>query len=180
MKFKFAIIAALAAALVNAQETCSCKAMPTFTAKASDGKTYTKEVLTAKPTVLVFIKPGCPHNPQGMKDFNRLHKALGDKVQFVGIATGDATKVGQLVKQFSVSFPVIADADKSITQAFNANHSLDFGLICAKDKRLAKLWDGYSAAFFKEMTASLPEHGGPKVKLDLASYPAQRKSGCSL
>src|SRR5947209_6949953 len=49
---------------------------PAFSAKASDGKTYTLKDLTAKkPAFLYFVKSTCGSNPMAVKLFARVYKA---------------------------------------------------------------------------------------------------------
>lgn len=160
------------------EEACACKAMPHFSIAATNGKTYTDKKLTAKPTVVVFLSAGCPHNPKAMNDLNRLAGQLGSQVQFVGVTNLGLASAKTYAKTLGAKFPILADVRKSVITGFGAQHSLDIAIVCAKDKRVAKVWDGYSQATLKELVDSLPEHGGPKLKLDLSAYPVHKHSGC--
>lgn len=175
-----AIVSLGAFALTRAEEPggCQCHPMPSFKVAGTDGKTYTQDSLCAKTTVVVFLKAGCPHNAKAAPDLNRFAKQLGPKVAFVGVTDLDVPKAKALVKELKLNFPVLADAKKSIVSGFGATHGLDLAVVCPKDRKVAKVWNGYSATILKEVVASLPEHGGPALKLDLSSYPKGRASGC--
>jgi len=175
----FVITLALATAFAQ-EENCKCKAMEGFSVKATDGKTYTKDTLCAKNTIVVFLSAGCPHNPKAAPDFNKLSAQLGKDVRLVGVTNLDVAKAKKYASELKLNFPLLADADKAIISSFGAKHSLDLALVCAKDKKVANVTEGYSKGIVEEIIASLPHHGGPKLKLNLSTFPATKKSGCSL
>lgn len=160
-------------------ETCPCKPLPSFSLSASNGKTYTKEMLSAKPTVVVFLKAGCPHNPKATVDFNRFMTSIGKNVNFVAVTNLDAAAASKYAKELKANFPLLADKNGKLVAAFGATKSLDLGVICSKDKKIVKTWSGYSQQTLKEIVAALPQHGGKALKLSFAGYPAKRQSGCS-
>lgn len=167
-------------AMVQAQEeACACKAMPTFRVTGTDGKIWSQTTITNRPTVVVFLKAGCPHNAKGVADMNRLRSALGDKVGFVGVTDLPLADAKRLARDLGVQFPVLPDPAKTIVNGFAAGHSLDIALTCPEDKRIANSWEGYSQDILKELVAAIHEHGGPQVRLDYSAFPAGLQSGCS-
>lgn len=154
--------------------------LPSFSLSGTDGKTYTKAVIEAKTTLIVFLAKGCPHNKKAVADLNRMSKSVGADRRFLGVVNADMAATRALAKDLKFSFPLVADPGKTLTRAFEATHSLDIGLICSHDKLIAGLWNGYSRAYVQEIWRELPMHGGSKVAIDASAFPVARQSGCSL
>lgn len=173
---KLTLILPLFVACASAQE--ACKPIPSFSLKATDGKTYTQKEFAAKPTVVIFLKKGCPHNPKSAPDFNKLPGLFGAKVNVVAITDADLATAKAYAKEIKLTVPIIADAKLSVINAFGAKRSLDMAITCAHDKMIAQMWEGYSQATLKELVASLPGHGGPKLTVNLSGFPAKKQSGC--
>lgn len=157
-----------------------CRDIPTFSALATNGKTFTSKSIANKTTVVVFLANSCPHNPHAVPDLNRLAKQFGKGVQLLGVVNADAATAKAYAQELKLSFPLIADGDRKIIKGFGAKHSLDLALICAKDKKIAEVTDGYSRATIQHVFDVLPAHGGPTLKPDLKAYPVKKMSGCGL
>jgi peroxiredoxin len=173
---KLALILSLVVTVASAQE--ACKPLPTFSLKATDGKTYTQKEFASKPTVVIFLKKGCPHNPKSAPDFNKLPGLLTNKVNVVAITDADLETAKKYAKEIKLNLPLLADPKLSVIKAFGAKRSLDMAITCAHDKMIAQIWEGYSQESLKSLVASLPGHGGPSVKPDLSGFPAKKQSGC--
>ncbi len=173
---KLTLILPLVVAFASAQE--ACKPLPTFSLKATDGKTYTQKEFAAKPTVVIFLKKGCPHNPKSAPDFNKLPAMFGKKVNVVAITDADLATAKTYAKEIKLTVPLLADAKLSVINAFGAKRSLDMAITCAHDRKIAQMWEGYSQETLKELVASLPGHGGPILKVNLSGFPSKKQSGC--
>lgn len=121
-----AIAAALAAAPAFAALQPGAKA-PDFTAQASlGGKVYTfsmKDALKKGPVVLYFypaaFTPGCTIEAHefadAMDDFKKLHATV------IGVSRDDIDKLNKFsVSECRSKFPVAADTDGKITEAYDA------------------------------------------------------------
>ncbi|QYK54459.1 MAG: redoxin domain-containing protein [Fimbriimonadaceae bacterium] len=171
--------AILATASLSPQEDpCLCSPLPSFSLKASDGKTYTQESVVKKNTVVVFLAAGCPHNPKAAKDLNHLKSLLGDKVAMVGMTNMAGDKVKAYAEELGLKFPLISDSKGTVIEKFGATHSLDLALVCKEDRKIGKTWSGYNQTILTELFKELPKHGGPAMKVDLSSFPTARQSGC--
>ncbi len=173
---KLALFLLLVVACASAQE--ACKPLPTFSLRATNGKTYTQKEFATKPTVVIFLKKGCPHNPKSAPDFNRLAEMLGKKVNVVAITDADLATAKAYAKEIKLNVPLIADAKLSVINAFGAKRSLDMAITCTHDKRVAQMWEGYSQESLKELVASLPGHGGPSLNIKFDGFPTKKQSGC--
>lgn len=165
------------AALSMGQE--AGKSIPLFKIKGTDGKVYTNETVAKKPTVIVLLMKGCPHNPKAAPDFNRLRASFGSKADVIGLVVGKPPEMAAYAKEIKADFPLLADPSGDLVHAMGGRHSLDLALVSAKDKMIAKTWDGYDRKIIGEIIADLPGHGGPKLKVDLTKYPGSRRSGCA-
>jgi peroxiredoxin len=175
----FTLVVSSVAANAGLQEACECKPLPKFSAKASDGKTYSSTELVKKPTVVFFLKAGCPHNPKSAPLLNKLKAAIGPKVNFVAVTNLTQAEAAKYAKELGTSFPLLADADKKIVKGFGVSNSLDFALLCPDDKKVAKTWHGYNRKIMGEFLTELANHKGPKkVAFDLNSVPKGLQSGC--
>ncbi|MBS1706782.1 MAG: redoxin family protein [Armatimonadetes bacterium] len=172
------LTAAITAANSAPEEGCQCKAMPKFSLKGSDGKTYTQDSLTKAPTVVLFLKEGCPHNPKAVEAFNKLRSGMNGKVSFYAVTNATAANAKKMAGEFKAAFPILSDTSKAVVKGFGATRTGDFALLCSDDKRVAKLWNGYSQQSFKELLTALPEHHGPKISMDLSKFPTAKQSGC--
>jgi peroxiredoxin len=173
---KLTMILPFVVACASAQE--ACKPLPTFSLKATNGKTYTQRDFSAMPTVVIFLKKGCPHNPKSAPDFNKLPAMLGKKVNVVAITDADLATAKAYAKEIKLNVPLIADAKLSVINAFGAKRSLDMAITCTHDKKVAQMWEGYSQESLKELVASLPGHGGPSLNIKFDGFPTKKQSGC--
>lgn len=181
MKTLIASLLVLASLPVMAQEKdCACKEAPKLAAKTATGKSAQAQLLAltkGKPAVLVFLTAGCPHNPKGTADMNRLAKLLGPKVPVVGITNLDPKLVPTYAKKLRAEFPILPDPSAKAILGYGATHSLDIALLC-DDGRVPKLWNGYDQGVLKQLLQEVAKHHGPVVKANLTAFPAERQSGC--
>ncbi len=167
-------------AITIQDEPCACKPLPSFSLKASDGNTYTQNSLVKKTTVVVFLAAGCPHNPKAAKDLNKFKSLLGSNVAMIGMTNMASDKVKAYATELGLKFPLISDSEGTTIQKFGVTHSLDLALICPADRKIGKTWNGYSKTILTDVLKEVPNHGGPKLNVDLSSFPASRQSGCGL
>jgi peroxiredoxin Q/BCP len=93
---------------------------PSFKLAASDGKTYSTEDLASQRYVLYFYPkadtPGCTTETCGFRDALAGYKSLN--VPVFGISPDPVKDVEKFAKKFDVNFPLLADADHSIAEAY--------------------------------------------------------------
>lgn len=146
----------------------------------TDGRTYTTATLAARPTVMVFLSHGCPHNPKSISDFNRWRTQLGQTVQFVGVLNANAATARSYARELKVNFPVLADPDRKLIDWAGATHSLDFAVLSARRGQLLKRWNGIQRSWIVEATNLLRRNGAPNVRITERSFTSARASGCGL
>ena len=168
------------AALLPLAAAAQSPALPSFSLKATDGKTYTQTSLTSRPTLVVFFTKSCPHNPKAMKMVKRLKADLGSQVGFAAMLKGPQEGALEYMNSLGANFAAIVEPDAKAMRAMGATHSLDLALISPKTKRVVKRWNGISRAHVQEAFQLLAQEGGPRLRPDFSAYPEALMSGCGL
>lgn len=155
--------------------------VPAFKLETSDGKTYTELQLTKMPSILLFLKDGCPHNEVVVQDFARLQKEFKGEIQVVAFMNSNAESVSKWGKKLKANFPIIADAKKVVIKGCGATHSADFTIVASKETpKFPKMWSGYSRKTVTEAVEVIAKHGY-KLKANKLTWMSEsRVSGCGL
>jgi peroxiredoxin Q/BCP len=93
---------------------------PDFTAPDQHGNNFTLSSLRGQKVALYFYPkddtPGCTAQACNLRDNEMQLAAQGIKV--VGVSTDDAASHGKFAQKYDLTFPLVADADKAIVQAY--------------------------------------------------------------
>lgn len=152
---------------------------PTFSGRASDGKTYSNATLktTQKATLIYFIGHTCPVNAQAVKYFNAVGAAYKGKVNFLGVIDTDAAGYKTWQGRFKAPYPVIYDPNLKIIEAFGAERSPWAVLVDSKGQVVDE-WHGYSVSFINGMSTKIASTAKtPVKKIDTAGAPTQTRYG---
>ncbi|ARU39773.1 hypothetical protein CCB80_00880 [Armatimonadetes bacterium Uphvl-Ar1] len=153
--------------------------VPEFNAKASNGKTFTQKSFTEKPTILVFLKLGCPANPSLTPALNSLQKDLGDSVQIIGVTVGSEVDAKGEAEKIKAKFPIIADQSAVLVNGFKATRSFDMSMVATKtEAKWPKLWEGLSQKNMAEIIDITQKHGHEFKTPNLETLPQTPKRGC--
>jgi peroxiredoxin len=173
------ILAGLAAALVvgaacaqsGVSGATSNSKAPDFSAKGSDGKTYTLKALTEKkPVFLYFVKRDCGSNPTSVPLFTKLYKAYEGKVNFLAVSNADADGYKGFVSDFGAPFVGILDPQKEIIHAYGIRASQTVVMVNPDGSR--KKFGGFGREALKDLNASMAAAAGVPVKsIDLSDAP---------
>jgi peroxiredoxin Q/BCP len=94
--------------------------LPDFDARTTDGTSVSTAALRGKPVVLYFFPkaftPGCTRETKGFRDEYPTLARQG--VHIVGVSTDPLDAQCRFAEWAGVPFPLIADADRSITTLF--------------------------------------------------------------
>jgi peroxiredoxin len=155
-----------------------------FQAVAHDrGRVSFADLSGDRPTVLVFVKDGCPCSVQFQPVFNRMARAFDGRVQFVGIIDGPLDVARQYARANDVPYSVLADADLAIIAQFEVKNAAYVALVEA-DGTLRSMWPGCSVSMCQDLcgkAADLCAAGGAaldRVALEFPEMPAPLTSGC--
>jgi thioredoxin-dependent peroxiredoxin len=95
---------------------------PHFSLPADDGGSVSLADLKGKPAVVYFYPrddtPGCTREACAFRDRKTELKKLG--VTVVGVSTDDVKSHGKFRDKYSLNFPLLADMDHSLAEAFGA------------------------------------------------------------
>jgi peroxiredoxin Q/BCP len=93
---------------------------PDFTAPDQHGQPFTLSSLRGQKVALYFYPkddtPGCTAQACNLRDNEAQLAAQGIRV--VGVSTDDTASHQKFVTKYDLAFPLVADADKSIVQAY--------------------------------------------------------------
>jgi peroxiredoxin Q/BCP len=93
---------------------------PDFTAPDQHGQPFTLSSLRGQKVALYFYPkddtPGCTAQACNLRDNEAQLVAQGIRV--VGVSTDDAASHQKFASKYELAFPLVADADKSIVQAY--------------------------------------------------------------
>ncbi|MCL7752032.1 peroxiredoxin [Guyparkeria hydrothermalis] len=94
---------------------------PDFSGQTTDGDTLTLANLRGQPLVLYFYPrdntPGCTTEARDFQAALPAFEAAGARV--VGVSNDDAASHRKFCDKQGIDFPLIADTDRSVSQAFN-------------------------------------------------------------
>jgi peroxiredoxin Q/BCP len=94
---------------------------PDFTAKDQNGKTVSLADFKGKTIILYFYPkddtPGCTAEACDFRD--NYQSLLGKGYQVIGVSTDDEKSHKKFETKYSLPFPLIADADKHIVEAYD-------------------------------------------------------------
>jgi peroxiredoxin Q/BCP len=180
MEFKTLALGAIAAATAMMGSQGVWKAgdrAPDFTAIDTNGKSHTLTSLLAQGDVfLYFISDTCPINAQAVKYFNRLSAAYKGKAQIIGVINTDKKGYAAWQKTFKAPFPVLLDPKLKVIRSYKANASP--WMVQVKDKKIARVWAGYSGPYLKEINEAMATAGDAAVaKVDFGGAPADYQFG---
>jgi len=85
-----------------------------------DGTPSSTAMFRGRPTVVNFWASNCPPCIAEMPEFEEVHQALGDRVDFVGMNTADVSREAavRLADQTGVTYPLADDTDSAVFRAF--------------------------------------------------------------
>ena len=93
---------------------------PDFTAQDQDGNTVSLSALRGQKVALYFYHkddtPGCTAQACNLRDNESQLAAQGIKVE--GVSTDDAASHARFAAKYDLNFPLVADADKAIVNAY--------------------------------------------------------------
>ena len=108
---------------------------PSFEGKDQNGKTIKLEGFKGKKVVLYFYPkddtPGCTPEACNLRDN---YKSLMDKgIQIIGVSADTEAKHQKFIEKYSLPFPLIADTEKEVIEAFG---------VWGEKKFMGKVYDG--------------------------------------
>ena len=168
-------------ALTLGMALCSqAQPVPEFKLKGSDNLNYTQASWVGKPTLVVFLKKGCPMNPEGAPYLNKLATRLKGSVRVVGFMNATLADTQAEVKKLKLSFPVVADPTKIVIGAVKAKRSFDLTVFAdKKSARFTNLWTGTSQKSVGEALAAIQKAGFQVKRPQLSFLGKENLRGCS-
>jgi peroxiredoxin Q/BCP len=126
---------------------------PSFSLKATDGKTVKLSDFKGQPVVLYFYPkddtPGCTKEACAFRDRQSELKKLG--VVVLGVSPDDVASHQAFTKKFELNFPLLADTDHAVAEKYgawrekNMYGKVSMGIqrstfLIDKDGKVAQVW----------------------------------------
>jgi len=154
-------------------------AVPEFRLSDSKGAVWTADSLTKKPSVLVFLKHGCPMSAKAAPVLNSLQRQLGESAQVIGVMNASPAEAQAAAKELKLTIPVLGDQGRTLIKGFGAARGLQFSVVATKEEaRWAKLWDGLGRAQIEDAFGLITKHGHALAPVNLQELPENALSGC--
>jgi peroxiredoxin len=166
------------AMLAAADERAGRRVDSTATEGTDGRRTSPAAVAADRPTVLVFLKDGCPCSEAAEPFFHRLHAAYGTRVAFLGVIDGDRSDARGWADRHRTPYPVLADPDRRFIRACGAERSAYVALV-AQGGSIERLWPGFSRGMLAELGRRLACISGVPESSGVSSgAPDELSSGC--
>jgi thioredoxin-dependent peroxiredoxin len=132
---------------------------PAFSLRDQSGKTHTLADYAGKPVVLYFYPkddtPGCTQETCDFRD--RLPQFTQHKAAVLGISILDEKSKAKFANKYSVTFPLLADADHAVAEKYGVwQEKSRYGrkymgiarttYLIAPDGKVAQRWDNVKVA----------------------------------
>ncbi len=114
--------------------------LPTFT-----GGTLSSAALAGKPTVLNFYASWCGVCNREMPDFQAVHIALGQGVNFVGVnpqSNDSDSSQAEMVARTGVTYPTVRDRNDDLLRLFNTSGALPTTLFIDASGKVVNVHNG--------------------------------------
>lgn len=156
------------------------KPAPDFTLSDQDGVQVTRADLKGgKPSVLFFIKDGCPCSIEAQPIFNDLARAYGGDAQFFGVIDGHAQEATTYLQANTVPFRLITDPTKGLMRAFKMEASASMALVDGNGQ-IVQVWPGYSKSTLRQLNFLLGALAKvPPREFNDRDAPEELTAGCS-
>lgn len=145
-------------------------AAPLVQGKNQDGHTWKLSSQIGKKIVLLYFypkddTPGCTREACGFRD--RLADLKKQNVEVIGVSFDDTDSHQQFIEKYKLNFPLIADTDGKIADAYGVRHpgkDVDrrVSFLIGLDGKIAHITDNPSAdAHLNEMKAAVEKLAKP-------------------
>lgn len=171
----------LTAKLIATAEGQTGNMAPVFSWQDEQGLTVnTKALNENKPLLIYFIDKECPCSRDAAVFINQLQHAYGKSLIVVGVINAPAEVATAWAQQTHARFPVIADAECAIIEAYQVESSAS-SILVAPGGLMARSNPGYNAAIIADLSNRIGQYTHlASADLNLKTAPTKLTSGCPL
>ena len=153
---------------------------PDFAVTDTDGTSHTLSDLTKTgPLFLYFVLEGCPCSIEAEPHYERLSKQFHGAVNFLAVSNAKEDAAKKWKTEFVVPFPVVSQPHLELMNQYAVQRSV-YCLLIGKDRKVIKMWPGYSASMLQEVNRMMAAATNkPVQKFDSSTAPQTMTSGCA-
>lgn len=143
------------------------------------GNNYENNVLKqGYPTLIFFIKSGCPCSMDAQPIFNNMAKAFGPNARFLGVFDDNAVEAKAFANLNQVTFPILLDQKHDWIEAYKMTASASMALVDGKGQ-IVQVWPGYSQSIIRQANFLLGTLAGcGPQEFDYSMAPKELTAGC--
>ncbi|MEQ1822008.1 MAG: redoxin domain-containing protein [Fimbriimonadaceae bacterium] len=157
----------------------SARVAPEFRLPDGTGAKHSLNEFLDKPTLVYFIKQGCPCSIEAEPVIQELYKHLNKMANFVGIIGSPVDIAAAWTKDHQPPYPVLSDPSFATMKAYDAPNSV-YSTLIGKDGKIIKQWAGWSERMLLEANSLIAQAAEkPEEPFDAQYAPKQDSSGCS-
>lgn len=154
--------------------------VPSFMLVDQDSNQFgTPSLKGGKPSVLYFIKDGCPCSIEAQPLFNLIASGFGGDANFFGVIDADPKAAQAYAQANAVVYPIICDPQKGLPKSFKIVSSASFALVDGRGM-IVKVWAGYNRDALRQLNFLLGTltQTGPR-EFDDSAAPKDMTAGCA-
>ena len=153
---------------------------PDFTVTDIDGHNESLDTLTQNgPLFIYFVLDGCPCSIEAEPHYERLSKQFNGAIKFLAVTSAKPDVAKKWRDEFAVPFPVVSQPDLELMKKFAVERSV-YCLLIGHNKKILRMWPGYSASMLQEVNRDMAAATNqPVKKFDSSTAPEIMTSGCA-
>jgi len=161
-------------------ERMKLKSAPDFKLKNVDGKEFNlAKAMDGKPTLIVFVKDGCPCSIEAEPMLQQLAKHHGDSIRLVGIFDKGVKEAKEWIKNNTSQHLILLDESLKTMKDYDSPRSV-YATLVAPDGKIEKQWPGWSKSMLEDANSRLAKLSNkPERVFDTGYAPLEDSSGCS-
>ncbi len=174
-----AIAVGFSIAIAGKQAGIAGKQAPNLSGATVKNKSFSLATArTNGPVLVYFISTTCPVTDAAAKYMERTRTGFANtKLTVIGVTNASKSESQKWLTSHRIQFDAIPDSAKRIISAYGVQ-SAPTAFLIAKNGKVLKVWDGYSAGFLKEAATMAAQQLGIKAPvIDFTGAPKDVQAG---
>jgi len=153
---------------------------PDFSVTDIEGKNESLDTLTQNgPLFIYFVLDGCPCSIEAEPHYERLSRQFKGAVNFLAVTNAKPDVAKKWKDEFAVPFAVVSQPQLELMNKFAVQRAV-YCLLIGQNKKIIRMWHGYSASMLQEVNREMSNATNqPVKKFDSGTAPEIMTSGCA-
>lgn len=151
---------------------------PPFRGEDDAGRVQEGPIAGDRPTLLLFVKDGCPCSAAMQGYFNQIARAYAGEARILGVIDVGPSRARSWGRENRAAFPLLADPGLEIMRAYGATNSA-FAALIDREGRVDMFWPGVSGPMLEILNGRIAALAGVGPRpIDFEDTPEELYSGC--